>query len=385
MENDAPRPLYSPEESRRIRYENYQKTKTFNVFFQEVMEHAREHHIPYKGTFELTPRCSMRCKMCYMRLDAPQMACQGKELTAAEWIRLGQMAFDAGTVDLILTGGEPMLRPDFAEIYTALSDMGFLLRLFTNATLVTPEIMSLLRERPPQLMEITLYGASEDTYARVGGWGEGYARAVEAIDELRMFVPSITLKTTVIRDNAADYPAMFAFAEARALPLVAVDTPFPAVRGATADVRACRLSVDELIDFHEKNGIPVAGDSCSPPDPEARHALYCDAGLASYCVEWTGAMVACNADDAPDRPVAYPLRDGFDAAWEAMRGFHCGKALPEPCKTCPIYAQCSTCAVHHRIESGAFDIPARYCCDFYRKALGEPLLPDEAFKGQKKE
>ena len=156
--------IYSEEESLQIRYENYQKTQNFNMFYQAMLENARRSHIPYKGTFELTPRCSLKCKMCYMRLDPPQIKEQGRELTAEEWIRLGQMAFEAGTLDLLLTGGEPMLRPDFPQIYTALTDMGFLLRLYTNATLITPEIMDLLRERPPQAMEITLYGASEETY-----------------------------------------------------------------------------------------------------------------------------------------------------------------------------------------------------------------------------
>ncbi|MEG0767718.1 MAG: radical SAM protein, partial [Clostridia bacterium] len=132
-------PRYDEEESLRIRYENYEKTQRWNQFQDAMMTYAAENRIPYKGTFELTPRCSLQCKMCYMRLDACQMAPQGKELTTKEWIRMGEMALEAGTVDLLLTGGEPMLRPDFVEIYTALSEMGFILRVFTNATLVTPE------------------------------------------------------------------------------------------------------------------------------------------------------------------------------------------------------------------------------------------------------
>lgn len=150
-------PLYNEQESQSIRQENYEKTQTFNLFQDAMLWQARQMRIPYKAMFELTARCSMKCRMCYMRLDPPQIAAQGRELTTEEWIRLGQMAFEAGTLDLTLTGGEPMLRSDFAQIYTALSDMGFLLRIFSNATLVTPDIMALLRDRPPQSMEITLY------------------------------------------------------------------------------------------------------------------------------------------------------------------------------------------------------------------------------------
>lgn len=370
-------PLYSEEESLRIRQENYELTQNFNVFQEELLLHAQMHHIPVKGTFELTPRCSMKCRMCYMRLDPPQIEKQGRELTGEEWIRLGQMAFDAGTLDLLITGGEPMLRPDFAKIYTALSDMGFLLRVFTNATLVTPEIMAMFRERPPQAMEITLYGASAETYKRIGGWDEGYERATRAIDELRTFLPSLKLKTTIIRDNAADYPAMLAFATERALRLEPTLMPFPAVRGACSNARESRLSVDELLAFHKKYDIAITNDGCGAPDPSKRTSLFCGAGLNTYTIEWNGDMVACNVDDDPKRPIGRPLEEGFEKAWDKLKDFQCNKPLPEPCMTCPAFADCGCCAVHHRIESGAYDKQAPYVCEFYRRALGHPVIETE--------
>lgn len=88
--------LYTQEEALRISQENYEKTQNFNAWQQAMLEQAMQLHIPHKGTFELTPFCSMKCKMCYMRLDPPQAAQQGRLLTAEEWIRLGKMAFDAG-------------------------------------------------------------------------------------------------------------------------------------------------------------------------------------------------------------------------------------------------------------------------------------------------
>lgn len=374
--NDAQRPVSAREE-------NYHYTQNFNMFQEAMLWHARENHIPYKGTFELTPRCSMRCRMCYMRLDPPQIKQQGRELTTEEWIRMGKMAFDAGTLDLLLTGGEPTLRPDFKEIYTALSDMGFLLRLFTNGTLITPDLMALLRERPPQSMEITLYGASGETYKRLGGWDEGHARAVAAIEELRTFLPSLALRTTITRDNADDFKEMKDFAHGLDLRLDVTAQPFPAVRGACSTAREDRLTPEELLAFYAKNDIVSTGGSdCGQPDPENRTTLYCDAGLNTYTIQWNGGMVACNVDDDPNRPIGRPLEEGFQAAWDKLRAFRENKPLPEPCKTCPCFAECGTCAVHHRIESGAFDVPARYICDYVRRKMGVELLPDEAFRAK---
>ncbi len=359
------------------RVDNYERTQTFNMFQDGMLRHARENNIPYKGTFELTPACSMKCRMCYMRLDPPQIRAQGRELTTAEWIRLGQMALDAGTFDLLLTGGEPMLRPDFAEIYTALSDMGFLLRVFTNATLVTDEILNLFRERPPQAMEITLYGASAETYRKIGGWADGYGRAVAAVEALNAFLPSLKLKTTLVRDNADDFAALLRFANDRGLRLEPTTMPFPAVRGACSTAREERLTVDELLAFHEKNGLAIAGEDCGAPDPEDRKALFCDAGLCTYSILWNGDMVACTVDDDPARPIGRPLEEGFDAAFAKLKGFRCGKVLPEPCKACPCYGECGCCAVHHRIESGAYDRRAQYVCDFYRRATGNEVIEEQ--------
>lgn len=373
-ENNADRPLYASEEALRIRGENYERTQNFNMFQEAMLWHARENHIPYKGSFELTPRCSMRCRMCYMRLDPPQIKLQGRELTGEEWISLGRMAAEAGTVDLLLTGGEPMLHPDFVNIYTSLTEMGFLLRIFTNATLVTPEIMALLRERPPQAMEVTLYGASRETYERLGAWADGYDRAIAAVDEMRTFLPSLKLKTTIVRDNAKDYQALRRFAEERALRLEPTLMPFPAVRGAVSTAVEDRLSVDELLTFYEENGIAIAGDGCGAPDPENRKGLFCDAGLNTFAVLWNGDMVACSVDDDPERPIGRPLAEGFVAAFDKLKDFQCGKPLPEPCKECPAYGECGCCAVHHRIESGAYDKPAKYVCDFYRRATGNETI-----------
>lgn len=370
---NEPAPLLSEEEALRIREENYEKSLRWSEFQSKILAYSAANRIPYKASFELTPRCSLKCKMCLMRLDPCDMKAQGQELSTEEWIRMGQMAFEAGTMDLLLTGGEPMLRKDFKEIYTAFSDMGFILRVFSNATLVTDEILALFAERPPQSMEISLYGASRETYQLVGGWAEGYDRMVAGLDALRAVVPSIRLKTTIIRDNANDFEAMKAFAKARALPLSTCTLPQPAIRGARADVHTCRLNLQELLAFHQKHQLDIVNDSCEAPDPENRGSLFCQAGLASYAILWHGAMVACMTDDDPDAVKGHPLTEGFDASWARLAGFRCGKALPEPCKKCPIYPACSTCVVHHRAESGAYEKQARYVCDFNRITHGLPL------------
>ena len=91
--------------------------------------------LPIAGNFEITSRCNFNCKMCYIHDNAAQ-----GELSAAEWIEIGRQAAGAGMVFLLITGGEPLIRKDFPEIYLGLKKLGLLISINTNASLLTDEL-----------------------------------------------------------------------------------------------------------------------------------------------------------------------------------------------------------------------------------------------------
>ena len=115
--------------------------------------------VPVSGTFELTPRCNFNCKMCYIHLTEEEQRKKGEELTAAQWINIGKEATDQGMLYLLLTGGEPTLRPDFCEIYTELVKMGLFVSINTNASLVNSKILDCFIKYKPEKINITLYGS----------------------------------------------------------------------------------------------------------------------------------------------------------------------------------------------------------------------------------
>ena len=86
-------------------------------FYKQVWEEAFAKGIPISGTFELTPRCNFNCKMCYVHLQPEEIPQNGVELTAKEWLRIAEEAKEAGTTWVCVTGGEPLLHPEFPEIW----------------------------------------------------------------------------------------------------------------------------------------------------------------------------------------------------------------------------------------------------------------------------
>ena len=171
---------------------------------------------PINGTFELTGRCNLKCNMCLLRVDKKCMdKLNLKELTANEWINMAQQAKDAGTVGLLLTGGEVMLRQDFCEIYEEIAQMGFLITVYTNATMVTDKIMDIFRRFPPHKIGVTMYGASNETYKKMCGCEDGFDRFVDGVNQLTQLPSLFDMRTTIVKENLYDLEAMKKFTSER--------------------------------------------------------------------------------------------------------------------------------------------------------------------------
>ena len=89
---------------------------------------------PIATTFELLPACNMDCKMCYVRMSMKEMQKCGKMMDADEWINIGKQVVDEGVLFILLTGGEPLLHPEFMKIYDELRRLGLVVNINTNAT-----------------------------------------------------------------------------------------------------------------------------------------------------------------------------------------------------------------------------------------------------------
>ena len=144
-------------------------------------------------------------------------------------------------LDLVeITGGEPMLHPEFHRIYTTLRSMGFIITLNTNGTMITEEMCRDTFREKPRRVNVTLYGNSADTYGRLCHNREGYERTVSALRLLRKYDIDTKLNLSMVRENNDDYDDIMALADELGIPVVSNSYMFPVQR------TLCRRHLAEL-------------------------------------------------------------------------------------------------------------------------------------------
>lgn len=324
-------------------------------FYKQVWEKAFADGIPISGTFEITPRCNFDCKMCYVHLKPEQIPRHGRELTAKEWLRIAEGARAAGTTWLCITGGEPLLHPEFPEIWRQLTQMGFFLTLQTNASMIVGKMAELLEQYPPRRVKITLYGTNDDVYEAVCGVKNGFTRVNDGIYTLMNMGIPVELVSTVIHQNAEDVERMAFYAYRHNLPWTVSGGLKPSLRGADTDAEAVRLE--------EKNR-PVTAQQMDellkhPVNPDRKPCTYCRNYRLGYWVTWNGEMRFCSFLNEPHIPV---WKMTFREAWGRLLQYQENLNWPAECYCCEARSVCRKCIGALAAESGGVDqVPAEYC------------------------
>ncbi len=335
--------------------------------------------IPLNGTFELTPLCNMNCRMCYVRLDRTQQEAIAPLLSAKDWLELGRVAREAGMLYLLLTGGEPFLRPDFPQILTGLHQMGFVISINTNGTLIDEAVMAWLRETPPARVNLTLYGASDETYARLCREPRGFTRATRAIELLTQAGIPVKINCSVTPHNAQDLEGIFAYCQAHGLPIQATSYMFPPLRKDGDMIgRNDRFTPEEAAYWSAKIALLYNGQDrflermvsqSGQPMPQIPEddcqglegdGIRCRAGKCCFWVTWNGRLLPCGM--LPDREGTDVIRDGFPTAWENARQTVRDITLPAKCAACQLKEECKACAAMVYTETGTFDHVPEYRC-----------------------
>jgi MoaA/NifB/PqqE/SkfB family radical SAM enzyme len=171
---------------------------------------------------ELTERCNLDCIHCYINQPAGDLERKNREMSTGQVKTILHEAAGLGCLTIRYTGGEPLLRKDFEELYLYARRLGLKVLLFTNATLITPRIADLLARVPPlERVEVTVYGMSPESYGAATGVREAYEAARRGMRLLEKRGVPFVVKSALLPRNAAERAAF----EAWAASLPAMEAP----------------------------------------------------------------------------------------------------------------------------------------------------------------
>lgn len=334
-------------------------------FATNLLARVGGRRIPLAGDVELTARCNLRCGHCYINRPADDRNAQRRELTGEQWCRIIDQIVDEGCLWLLLTGGEPLIRPDFKAVYRHAKKKGLIITLFTNGTCIDQRVADFLADWRPCAIEITLYGRTEKTYEAVTKVAGSYNRCMEGVELLLERGLPLALKSTILSHNKHELWEMKSFAES-----LGIRFRFDAVLIPRLDdkhpVEEFRISPEEVValDEADKDRLSKWLDFSARfqgPFPQSDLVFQCGAGMQSFHVDSAGRLTPC----IMTRSRFYELTKGtFREGWHTFVGNVINERIEGdgPCRNCPLAFVCDNCPGWAELAQGKNAHPVDYLC-----------------------
>ncbi|MBR5345735.1 MAG: radical SAM protein [Clostridia bacterium] len=323
-------------------------------FNRYIEIHARNNLVPLHGQFELTPFCNLDCKMCYVHLNGLQF--DNSSLLSVDILKkIINDAHNAGMLHTTLTGGECLTYPWFNEVYLFCRENGIVPTVLTNGVLLDSERIAFFSKYPPSLIQVTLYGSSDNAYEKVTGH-RVFNTVYHNLEQLR---------ESKIRVSLALTPSSFMSDDIRPLLEAAISLNIPF--GINANLITPReqtgrkledLQVEQYIvmyrvwkELKKEDLLPI--DAAELPDEnhggEKAYGLQCGGGRSSFTIQYNGKMSPC---PSLSEVTTEPLVEGFQNAWRRLNTLVKEYPMPAECTDCVYHDYCLICpAIHNNAHN----------------------------------
>jgi radical SAM protein with 4Fe4S-binding SPASM domain len=332
----------------------------YSEFSKKFHNQGAENRIPIVGMIDITARCNLKCVHCYIR----NTSSFGDELTYQEICNIFDQLAEEGCLWLCITGGEPLVRPDFYDIYSYAKQKGFLITLFSNGTLLTPPVVEFLTEQPPFVLDISLYGMTAETYEKVTGIPGSFSRCINGIELALAHHLPVKLKMVVLTINQHELYDFMQYADKLGVTFRYDPKINPKIDGSMEPLNY-RLSPEEIVSLERANK-RLFQALCEDCDRlwgnEGSDNLYvCGAGVNSFHISSDGKLNLCVISHQP----GYDLRQGT-----FHEGFH--DIIPKvraqkrtrysECQSCPMINICGQCPSWAELEHGDPEAKVDFLC-----------------------
>lgn len=362
---------------------------------------AGQYGLPMTAAFELLPVCNLHCKMCYVRKSMEEVQKKGGLMDGEQWLEYAKEAQHLGLLFPLLTGGEPLLHPDFREIFTGISEMGMQVSVNSNATLINQETARWFGKHRPTRINVTLYGANEESYQNLCGDGSAYGRVRNAVQWLKENHVPVKFNTSITPQNVGDLESIIEYAYSVESPIQVATYMFPPYRSKDLIGRNERLNPEEAgyarvkADYLQNDSTWFLGqmrrfrhfvpleqlDFTKKAEREMK--MSCRGGHCSMWIDWQGNIANCGMYGSVELPIKNrTLAD----AWNEMREKTHQVRYKPVCAECPNQPLCHSCIAMVHNECGDIDGRPEYLCRMneasarYYREFAERYYPEEMKK-----
>jgi radical SAM protein with 4Fe4S-binding SPASM domain len=344
------------------------QTATYGEFSGLIHKRQQGRRAPVEVSIEVTHRCPLECQHCYNNLPMSDPEARGREMTLEEHVRLLDELVEMGCLWILYTGGEIFARKDFLDIYTEAKKRGFLITLFTNGTMITPRIADHLAEYRPFAIEITLYGATRETYEALTQIPGSFDRCMKGIRLLLGRSLPLKLKTVPTTINFHEVFEMKRFAEQD----LGVEFKFDPLLNPRTDCSqsplAVRLSPEQVVQLDFRDAVRKAeyrkmaeAEAADANRKEAKELYSYGGGQNGCAIDPTGQMTICVLSHQD----GYNLRTGnFQQGWygrlrEIRESQRSARTI---CTGCRLQSLCSMCPANGELENSDAEAPVEFLC-----------------------
>ena len=333
-------------------------------FIREFNRKSADLRIPISGSLDLTHCCNLRCIHCYLGQTSYRQRHGHHEMNTRQILSVIDEITEAGCLFLVMTGGEPLLREDFPDIYSHAKKNGLIVTIFTNGTLMTDRVLDLFEDLPPRVVEISLYGATASTYEKITGIPGSYEKCLNAVRRLLDRKIAVGLKTILMTVNRHEFFDIENMARNFGVKFRFDAGIFPRLEGDPSPVKL-RVSPQEAVEkeFSDKDRARTWKEYFRRSQGQLpNNKLYnCGAGRTGFHIDPYGYLHPC----IMTTDITFDLsHGGFLAGWDdiiaSIGEKKAGNA--SACNQCPKRPLCGFCPPFFKLESGSEDRYSEFLC-----------------------
>jgi len=335
-----------------------------NLKKEQMTELAKYREVLYRHPvlrylfLELTQMCNERCLHCGSNCGEAESA----ELTLSQYRQLLDQIkddFDIRKFQLCITGGEPLLRKDFADIMGYACQLGYNWGMTSNGTLITPDIAVMLKETGMKTISVSVDGL-EESHNAFRQTPDAWRRALDGIQNLidQDCFQNIQITSVMNHQNIHELEAMFREFDRMDIDSWRVIGIEPIGRALSHPELLLTMEDQKyLLDFIRSKRmaqIPVTY-GCShflgfTYEREVRDKYFlCNAGIYTASICCNGDIIGClDIERRPELVQGNILQDRFRDVWEnRFQNFRYPLSAKTPgCKDCTYATYCAGGARH---------------------------------------